>query len=189
MLTTLEGHYLRSMVLESRRLQRHLEAEGAARDAMSYFGLVEAAFGAAVAQLGRGRFGPDQLQRFAEDAAAWSRRLYAVTADEVSRSIRYEFGDQVAVNDIGGRLELAAKTAVIATNVRRRRLGLNDLDNLIRNAELLAEEWGFDATPYRPEPLARLGLVLAQARWSVSQLRRGRQDERPAALPRHSRAR
>ncbi|SDY68504.1 hypothetical protein SAMN05444365_103116 [Micromonospora pattaloongensis] len=188
MLTTLEGHYLRSIVLDHYRVRRYLQSEGAAWDTMPFFGLVEAAFNTAVGQLGRTRLGPDQLERFADRAAASSRRFYSVTPDEASRVLRYELGEEVAVADLGGRLELAARVAVIATTVPHLRLTLHDLDNMLRKAELLAQQWGFDATPYYPGTLARLVLMLADARWTTARLRRGRHHLRPA-LPRHSRAR
>jgi len=188
LLTTLEGHYLRSMVLGNRLLQRQLEARGADPETNRFYGLVEAAFGIAIAQLGRGRLGPEELHRLAQQAAQAARYSYPVTADDVARTIRHELGDPVLVSDIGGQLEVAVKSGVVVAAAQRLRLTASGVASLIRQAELQAEEWGFDATAYQPGPLVQLGLRLAELMWSARRMRRGRHHVRRATLPRHSRA-
>lgn len=188
MLTTLEGHYLRSMVLGNRLLRRQLEARGADPETSRFYGLVEAAFGIAIAQLGRGRLGPAELHYLAEQAAQAARYSYPVTADDVARTIRHELGDPVLVTDIGGQLEVAVKCGVVAAAARRLRLTPSGVTSLIRQAELQAEEWGFDATVYRPGPLVRLGQRFAELTWSAWHMRRGRHHVRRVTLPRDSRA-
>jgi len=176
------------MMLDSRLLRRQLETRGADPETNRFYGLLEAAFGTAVAQLGRGRLDADELRRLAERAANEARQSYPVTVDDVARTIRRELGDPVSVGDIGGQLEIAVKCAVVVAAARRLRLTAAAIESLVRRAELLAAEWGFDATPYRPGPLVRLGLRFAELTWSAVRMRRGRHHLRRTALPRHSRA-
>lgn len=176
------------MMLDSRLLQRQLETRGADPETNRFYGLLEAAFGTAVAQLGRGRLESDQLRDLAEQAAHEARQSYPVTVDDVVRTIRHELGDPVLVSDIGGQLEIAVKCAVVVAATRRLRLTPAGIESLVRQAELLAAEWGFDATPYQPGPLVRLGLRFAELTWSAVRMRRGRHHVRRVPVPRHSRA-
>lgn len=172
MLTTLEGHHLRAAVLGHSWLTRRLERRGAGLDPMASYGVVEGAFVTVLDQLARSDFSLTELRCFAAAAA----RLTAagrepVTADEVDRIVRYEFGEAVTVTDIESRRAVPVRRAVVGTAVRRLKFTLHDVDNLLRRAETLAHQWGFGATSYHPGPLTACYLLAVETRWSKRELR------------------
>ncbi|MFY1650209.1 hypothetical protein ACN27J_04855 [Solwaraspora sp. WMMB762] len=178
MLTTLEGHHLRACVLGQFWLIRQLERRGAGLDPIALFGVVEGTFVTVVDQLGRSGFPLTELRCFADTAV----RLTAagrepVSADEVIRIVGYQFGEHVDVADIEARRAVPVRRAVIGTAVRRLRLTLHDVDNLLRRGESLASQWGFAATTYHPGPLTACYLRVAEARWASRQSRRSRHTQ------------
>ncbi|MFY1700070.1 MULTISPECIES: hypothetical protein [unclassified Solwaraspora] len=172
MLTTLEGYHLRASVLGHSWLTAQLERRGAGTDPTALFGVVEGAFVTVIDQLTRSGFQPTELRFFADAAA----RLTAggrepVTADEVDRIVRYEFGEAVDVRDIEARRAVPVRRAVVGTAVRRLKFTLHDVDNLLRRAENLAAQWGFATTGYHPGLITTGYLLVVETRWSRKRLR------------------
>ncbi|MDG4766109.1 hypothetical protein O7632_18660 [Solwaraspora sp. WMMD406] len=179
MLTTLEGYHLRASVLGHSWFTRHLERKGAGRDPAALFGVVEGAYVTVLDQLARSDFQlGTELRCFAGAAARLtSAGRDPVTSDEVVRIVRYGFGEPVGVADIEARRAVPVRRAVVGTAVRRLRLSLHDVDNLLRRAENLAAQWGFAATSYHPGLITVAYLRVVEARWSARQSRRSRHTE------------
>ncbi|MET7671400.1 hypothetical protein [Micromonospora luteifusca] len=162
-LSTAQGYYWHAYLLGDRALVRRLQPR-AFLDRRALGGVLLGMFSVAGSWLSPDQHNPAEIRLFAERVSKYTHAAHGVTADEVSRAIRWESGEAAGDEDVSPPHPGLAELAVVITAVRDLELKPGDIDRMISSAEGLARQWGINLVAYRPGPILRWRFEMAELR-------------------------